>query len=532
MTRSSIPRCRSRRGARASIAEGMRARTPSRYEPSRFHAGWLRHRVDAVAEIVFLELLAFFVERLLLGSLAGDKIWPYIARALAPRLAVLERAFDREFYLRQFDEENRRRRVARAPLIHYALLGWRTRRAPAPAFDPAFYRRYYLERPPGMDPLLHHLEKPDPAKTPRNEVEARADRASWRASAGTVLVFHHGRGGGSSHFLDLYERDIENKGHNVLRVRTVLGAPALAVVGDRTFDLSSDLGALADFARQRDVTRVLVNHLVDRPTDAMGWLRDLGARLQVPYDVVLHDYFVLCPRIDLVTGRGVCCDVAPPETCVQCVADHGAEVRDVDPLTWRGHHLEFLAGAARIVAPSEDLARRMRSHLTREIEVWEPESDGGLPPEARPLVRGTEPLRVITLGALNVSKGLRVMQDLARIAALNEAPLQLSVLGPASEPLPASVEVVGAYHPDELDRLLVEASPHMVLLPAIWPESWSFVLTAALKRALPVVVFDTGAPAARLRRLARGHVLPLELSRDPAGLLAALLRLRAGWVEP
>ncbi len=165
--------------------------------------------------------------------------------------------------------------------------------------------------------------------------------------AEAVLVFHHGRGGGSSYFLDLYERSLENAGHNVLRARTILDAPALAVVGDRTFDLASRLETLVQFARQRGVTRLVVNHLIDRPVQMMMWMRELGARLGVPYDVILHDYFMLCPRIDLVTGHGAFCDVAPSEVCVQCVTTYGAEVGDFDPLSWRDDHLAFLAGANR-----------------------------------------------------------------------------------------------------------------------------------------------------------------------------------------
>ncbi|WP_422014684.1 hypothetical protein [Reyranella sp.] len=488
--------------------------------------------MNVAVEHVQAQLLTLGVERVILGHVIGEKIRPYLLQAMKPRLTILERGFDSDFYLRQFEDEAQRRRVAQAPLLHYALLGWRTRRAPAAVFDPAFYRRSYLHRPRGMDPLLHHLEMSKAGKSPRNEVEARADRAAWREGAETVLVFHHGRGGGSSRFLDLYEREIENRGRNVLRARAVLNAPTIAVVGDRTFDLSADLPALVDFARERKVSRLLVNHLIDRPRQAADWLRDLGARLGIPYEVVLHDYFMLCPRIDLVTGQGVCCDVAPPEACARCVTDHGSEVRDPDPLTWRRHQLDFLAGAERIIAPSHDLATRMRPHLAKEIEVWEPESDSGFPPERTPRIPAKVPLRVVTLGALNVSKGLRVVRELAHVMDRTRAPLELSVLGPASEPLPGSVTVTGAYHSHDLDRLLTEAAPHLVFLPAIWPESWSFVLTAALKRGLPVVVFDTGAPAARLRRLGRGHVLPLELSMDAGGLLAAFLQMRTGWVEP
>ncbi|MFN4018344.1 MAG: hypothetical protein ACK4JB_23615 [Reyranella sp.] len=445
-------------------------------------------------------------------------------------MAVLERGFDPDFYLRQFDDEAQRRRVARAPLLHYALLGWRTRRAPAPGFDPAFYRRRNLQRPPGMDPLFHHLGKPASQTSPRNEVEARTDRPPWREGAEAVLVFHHGRGGGSSHFLDLFERDIENTGRNVLRARTILTAPTLAVIDDRTFDLASGRDLLIDFARQRRVARIVVNHLIDRPLEMMSWVRDLGSRLGVPYHVILHDYFMLCPRIDLITGEGAFCDVAPPETCVRCVANDGAEVREFDPHSWRGEHLAFLGGAERIVAPSEDAAVRMRRHLQRPIAVWEPEIDAGYPPEHVPRVRQTEPLRIVTVGALNVSKGLRVVQSLTDAAGQAGAPLQFSVLGPASEPLPKSIEVSGPFLSEDLGRLLHEAAPHAVFLPAIWPETWSFVLTAALKQGLPVIAFDIGAPAARLRRLGRGLVLPLTLAADTDKLLATLLELRDRWV--
>lgn len=508
----------------------MRVRTPSRYEPSRWRVRRLRQWFDAAVEILRAQLLTLLVERVVLGRLIGNSVRPHLLRIMASRLTLLERGFDRHFYLRQFEDETQRRRVSAAPLLHYALLGWRTRRAPAPAFDPAFYHRTYLTRPRGMDPLLHHLLETRIPAFPRNEVEGRVDRLPWRDGAETVLVFHHGRGGGSSHFLDLYERVIENGGRNVLRARAVLNAPTLAVVDGRTFDLASGLDPLIEFARQRSVKRLLVNHLVDRPAEAMKWVGELAALLDVPYDVVLHDYFALCPRIDLVDGWGVCCDVAPPETCVQCVAKHGAEMREVDPLTWRRIHLDFLAGADRIVAPSDDLATRMRSFLPRRVEVWEPESDAGLPPECTPRIASGEALRIVTLGALNVSKGLRVVQGLAAASGRSRVPLRLSVLGPASEPLPPSVTVTGPYLARDLERLLTEAAPHLVLLPAIWPESWSFVLTAALARGLPVVVFDIGAPAARLRRLGRGHVLPLELSRDPAKLMAALLQLRDRWV--
>lgn len=483
-----------------------------------------------ILEAAVARLGAMLVEGVVLGKNLGGLLWPAVLHVLAPRLAILERGFDREFYLRQFADPGQRQRVARAPLLHYALLGWRTRRAPAPAFDPAFYQRRNPDRPPGMDPLFHHLESFHIRKSPRNEVEARADRAPWREGADAVLTFHHGRGGGSSHFLDLYERSIEEAGCNVLRARTVLRAPTLAVLNDRTFDLATGLDRLIGFGRHKGVARIVVNHIIDRPTDMLGWVRDLAKRLDVPYDVVLHDYFMLCPRANLITGAGAFCDVAPPDVCLPCVTTYGAEANEFDPLSWRDEHLAFLAGASRVIAPSEDLASRMQRFVPTAITVWMPGSDEGFPAERIPRLLPDEHLRIVTLGALNVAKGVRVVAGLAEAVEEAAAPLAISVLGPVSEALPVSVTVSGSYLSEDLERLLSVASPHLVLFPAIWPETWSFVLTSALERGLPVVVFDIGAPAERLRRLGRGHILPMDLSTDPGKLMAALLELRESWI--
>jgi glycosyltransferase involved in cell wall biosynthesis len=141
-------------------------------------------------------------------------------------------------------------------------------------------------------------------------------------------------------------------------------------------------------------------------------------------------------------------------------------------------------------------------------------------------------LKIVILGGLNVPKGLHVVASLARTARLKGAPLRFTLIGPASAPgllTEAGVKVVGSFASDDVDRLIDEAAPHAVFLPAIWPETWSFVLTTALRRGLPVVAFDIGAPAERLRRQARGRLLDAELAGRPDALLAAFLELRSLW---
>jgi hypothetical protein len=376
----------------------------------------------------------------------------------------------------------------------------------------------------------------------RHECDGVA-RVTGDTGGGAVLTFNHARGGGSSRYLDLFEEQLVQGGHAVLRLRAVHKAPTLGVIHDpgnhpdgmhaRCFDLAGDRQALEDFARRRQVGRLLVNHWVDRPKEAMTWVKDLADRLGCPYDIVLHDYYCVCPRINLVDSEGRFCGLPEIDVCNACVQKGGADIA-VSPAEWRRAVQEFIAGAAKVIVPSADCAQRLRRLLPKEPVVWEPESDEDLPPENTPSVSANEPLRVAVLGAVNVPKGLSLLADVATRARASAAPLSFRVIGPASDPellRKAGIPVSGPYPPQELDGLLASWTPHMVFLPAIWPETWSFVLSTALRHALPVATFALGAPADRLRRLGRGHVFPVAWTDRPDEVLQALLSLRAGWLK-
>jgi hypothetical protein len=112
--------------------------------------------------------------------------------------------------------------------------------------------------------------------------------------------------------------------------------------------------------------------------------------------------------------------------------------------------------------------------------------------------------------------------------------LQVEVIGSSFDDARlrrCGVAVHGRYREADIDGLLAARGAHAAWLPAIWPETWSFVQSVAMRNGLPVLAFDHGAIAERLRRLRRNTLLPLELSRDPAALMEALLAYRRRCLE-
>ena len=70
-----------------------------------------------------------------------------------------------------------------------------------------------------------------------------------------------------------------------------------------------------------------------------------------------------------------------------------------------------------------------------------------------------------------------------------------------------SVRKHNAYRKADLPVLMEDYQVDMVLIPSIWPETFSYTTEEAIKMDLPVAVFDLGAPAERVRNYAKGLIL-------------------------
>src|SRR5208337_1049864 len=149
----------------------------------------------------------------------------------------------------------------------------------------------------------------------------------------------------------------------------------------------------------------------------------------IAYEVILHDYFLTCRRIDLIDRHRRYCGLASAETCRACL---GPLAQAVDPGVWRERSRVLLAEATRIVAPSADLADRIAAAFPGiRPEVFEPEDDTLWPAETRPAIAAGEALRLAVIGSLNVPKGFDVLARLARTIARRGVPIEITVLGTA-----------------------------------------------------------------------------------------------------
>lgn len=222
----------------------------------------------------------------------------------------------------------------------------------------------------------------------------------------------------------------------------------------------------------------------------------------------LHDYFPLSPSYCLLADDG------------RYRGPAMAAPLGHDPEEWRGAWAVLIDAVEEVTVFSEASGALF-------CEVFPLAADKlrlrphAVPPAANPRSMRQDGAQAIgILGNLNAQKGAHLVADIAR-----RSRLPIIVIGQVDPaiPLPRSVRVHGSYLPEEVPGLVARYGITRWIMPAIWPETFSFATREMLATGLPVMGFALGAQGEALARAPNGEALPYDPDADLAGdLLRAL----------
>ncbi len=388
---------------------------------------------------------------------------------------------------------------------------------------------------PGYDKMVAQFRAADPLAPARFRLDAERWRQR-RSRKGAVVLLTHGREGGVKRRVAERCREIAATG-----LRPIVLVPGSDSQGRRqcrlldgmddafpnlSFDVGKGLTELARFLRADRPVRVELHHFVGHDPALLA----IAQALDVPYDLVVHDYAWVCPRITFVGVDKRYCGEPGGDACEACYADIGGRIdEDIGPSRLQLRSRGVFAGARRVVVPSQDVAARVIRYFARAVCVVRPwEDDAVLPPRTHNPV-GLR-MRVVVVGGIGIDKGYEYLLACARHAARQQLALEFAVVGHTCDDArlldTGVVHITGRYEENEVLELIRAQDAQLGFLPALWPETWSFTLSQIWQAGLDAVGFDIGAPSARIRATGRGTLLPMGL--PPASACRALLTYRSG----
>lgn len=267
---------------------------------------------------------------------------------------------------------------------------------------------------------------------------------------------------------------------------------------------------------------IIVNELFSWP-DPLG-IMGLLSTGTTPYLVLAHDFFMVCPSWFLIDQNGSFCDIPHGfEACNECLREnaisghrgvYGGNLEDIQ--TWRSQVMAFLARAQAVTCFSQaTIAYFIRTYPELKNITLQEHS---IPNRDRFAWRqrsfdGTQMLNLGIIGNLYHIKGEKIVKELLDSPRFRNLPVKLTVYG-ESPMYPAGfsssdgkVSFLGSYKQDALPGLLERDGINAILIPSIWPETFSYTTSEAILLGYPILCFNLGAQADRVRKYSCGIVM-------------------------
>ena len=224
----------------------------------------------------------------------------------------------------------------------------------------------------------------------------------------------------------------------------------------------------------------------------------------------LHDYYPVCPSLNLLNNQGIYCAVPEIGQCRKCIKDNrylaNREYESVQ--MWRNNWETFLKNCDEIRCFSEDSARILRKAYGNldAITVIPHKVEYMIPVDKR--FKTTDKLTIGVLGALTYHKGLHVIRGMVEQIEKTKSNVQIVLIGTVQEEFYSPCfRCTGKYTPAELPALMFREDIDILFISSICPETFSYTAEEAMKMNMPVACFDIGAPAERVKKYEKGIII-------------------------
>lgn len=272
---------------------------------------------------------------------------------------------------------------------------------------------------------------------------------------------------------------------------------------------------LEDICGSFHVQTLHVRHLLGSGPDALHCIDALG----IPIVMSFHDYYTVCPTIQLIDDRGKYCAGKCTASDGDCTVARSWFRGEVPVMKHQFVHVHRrrMASALKLCKAFVTTCESARQTLQDafpflgEADFHVIEHGRNITHHSTSDVPSTDgPVRVVCLGNIDRAKGSELIEGLMTINRQLGNRFEFHFLGNrASTFNPEALGGVchGTYERDELPQVLREIRPAFSLIASIWPETYCHTLTESWAAGLPVLASNLGALKERIERAGGGWLL-------------------------
>ncbi|SFV54236.1 Glycosyltransferase [hydrothermal vent metagenome] len=339
---------------------------------------------------------------------------------------------------------------------------------------------------------------------------------------GVHLIINQALGGGSNIYSNNLVKIYKKENKRVLQLIYNYYTNSFIIYFDyKDYNFSFEIKTFDEvqiFLEKVKLKEIFINNLVSfkEIENTIGFIKKLVKRDNPKLVTAIHDYFIICPNYMLLNLENRYCNIPDNlEECNSCLKSSNLEWKtlsdnNMDIIQWRKNFKELLDISNSIICfsnSSKDILLKAYNSLNIDKIVV-------IPHRIEPLrevnyVKEDKKFKIIgILGAINEAKGAGVIEELIDRIDKDSLPIKITLIGDTPRALSSkNLKITGRYKREDLPKIIEDEKIDIFLIPSICPETFSYTTQEIIMMNMPIMVFNIGAPAERVKEYKKGIVI-------------------------
>lgn len=277
---------------------------------------------------------------------------------------------------------------------------------------------------------------------------------------------------------------------------------------------------------------IYLNELVSYPNikgliDTLKNVKDIHSNIKITY--LVHDYFCICPRLNMIDCKDVYCGLPSVSECDTCLQKANFD-QSKSIVDWRSLNSKLLSTCDEIVCfskSSKNYLSKVYQNSSEKIKVIGHEIEN----LRIPVVKKDDVITIGLLGQLCKHKGIDQIKVLIQYIRDNQlTQYRIVCIGDAQDIENDDIfHSTGKYKRDDISDLVEKYDVDVFFMSSICPETFSYTVSEIQSMNMPLLSYDLGAQGERTKNYKFGKVIPLHAS--PKVILDTIKELCEGDVS-
>ncbi|MEG0093580.1 MAG: glycosyltransferase [Erysipelotrichaceae bacterium] len=278
---------------------------------------------------------------------------------------------------------------------------------------------------------------------------------------------------------------------------SLLEFDGISTIGNINFTNKKYKEMVRKLMKGLNISILHVHHMIGHYFDIV----DVANELQIPSYITLHDFYCLCPTINMLFNMEKYCLNIKNRDCKTCLKNKLNIPNDLIPV-WENEWTNFLKKFKLVITPSFSTKQIIESQLI-DVNCIAMEHGINIKKETSLLnIRQNNEFNVAFVGVMAIHKGGKVVEYL--IKNTKDKRIKYHLFGTSEinflKKNRSNFVNHGKYKREELSILLKKNNINMVANLSIWPETYSYTLTETIASGVPVLGYSLGAVGERIEK--------------------------------